>query len=54
MLWLEMMIRHHEGAVAMASTVKASGSNADVLGLAEQIITTQRAEIEEMQALLDA
>jgi uncharacterized protein (DUF305 family) len=53
-MWLEMMIRHHEGAVAMAETVKASGSNADVLGLAEQIITAQKAEIEEMQALLDA
>jgi uncharacterized protein (DUF305 family) len=53
-MWLEMMIRHHEGAVAMAETVKASGSNADVLGLAEEIITTQQAEIEEMQALLDS
>jgi uncharacterized protein (DUF305 family) len=53
-MWLEMMIRHHEGAISMAETVKASGSNADVLALAEQIITTQQAEIEEMQALLDA
>jgi uncharacterized protein (DUF305 family) len=53
-MWLEMMIRHHEGAVAMAETVRASGSNADVLGLAEQVITTQQGEIEEMQALLDA
>ena len=52
-MWLEMMIRHHEGAIAMSETVKASGSNADVLGLAEQIITTQQAEIVEMQALLD-
>jgi len=38
----------------MAETVKASGSNADVLGLAEQIITAQQAEIEEMRALRDA
>jgi uncharacterized protein (DUF305 family) len=53
-MWLEMMIRHHEGAIAMAETVKASGSNADVLGLAEQIITTQQAEIEQMQVLVDA
>jgi len=52
-MWLEMMIRHHEGAIAMAETVKASGSNDDVLGLAEQIITAQQAEIDEMRALLD-
>ena len=53
-MWLEMMIRHHEGAISMAETVKASGSNADVLALAEQVITTQQAEIEEMQTLLDS
>ena len=53
-MWLEMMIRHHKGAISMAEAVKASGSNPDVLSLAEQIITAQQAEIEEMQALLDA
>ena len=53
-MWLEMTIRHHEGAIAMSETVKASGSNADVLALAEQIITAQQAEIAEMQTLLDA
>jgi len=52
-MWLEMMVRHHEGAIAMAETVKASGSNADVLGLAEQITTAQQDEIDEMRALLD-
>ena len=52
-MWLEMMVRHHEGAIAMAETVKASGSSADVLGLAEQIISAQQAEIDEMRALLD-
>lgn len=52
-MWLEMMIRHHEGAIAMSETVKAAGSSADVLALAEEIITAQQAEIDEMQALLD-
>ena len=51
-LWLEMMIEHHTGAISMADTVKADGSNPDVLALADQIITAQRAEIEEMQQLL--
>ncbi len=51
-MWLAMMIAHHEGAVGQSQTVKANGSNADVLGLADQIITAQQAEITEMQALL--
>lgn len=51
-MWMEMMIRHHEGAVAMAQTVKASGSNPDVLSLADAVIAAQQGEIAEMQALL--
>ncbi len=50
-MWLEMMIAHHEGAVSQSETVKADGSNADVLLLADQIITAQQAENTEMQAL---
>lgn len=51
-MWLEMMIAHHEGAISQSETVKANGSNTDVLALADQIITTQQAEITEMQSLL--
>jgi len=50
--WVEMMILHHEGALAMAEGVEASGQNADVVLLADEIIAAQRAEIEEMRALL--
>lgn len=51
-MWLEMMIAHHEGAISQSETVKADGSNADVLALADQIITAQQGEIAEMKALL--
>lgn len=51
-MWLDMMIRHHEGAITMAKDVKANGSNPDVIALADQVITAQQAEIAEMQALL--
>jgi uncharacterized protein (DUF305 family) len=51
-MWLEMMIAHHEGAISQSETVKASGSNADVRALADEIIVAQQAEIEEMRALL--
>jgi len=50
--WVEMMILHHEGALAMAQGVKASGQNADVVLLADEIIGAQQAEIAEMQGLL--
>ena len=51
-MWLEMMIAHHEGAISQSQTVKANGSNPDVLALADQIIAAQQGEISEMQALL--
>lgn len=50
--WIEMMIRHHQGAIAMAETAKANGSSPEALALADQIITAQQAEIAEMTALL--
>jgi uncharacterized protein (DUF305 family) len=53
-MWLEMMIAHHQGAISQSETVKANGSNPDVLALADQIITAQQAEIAEMQALLES
>ena len=52
--WLEMMIVHHEGAIAQSQAVKADGSNADVLALADEIIVAQQAEITEMQSLLES
>jgi len=51
-MWLEMMIAHHEGAIAQSEAVKADGANAEVLGLADQIIIAQQAEITEMESLL--
>ena len=51
-MWMQMMIEHHEGAIAMAEDVKTAGQNTDVALLADQIIAAQTAEIAEMQALL--
>ena len=50
--WAEMMIRHHEGAISMAQTVLDSGTNPDVQLLADQIVSAQQAEIEQMRAML--
>jgi uncharacterized protein (DUF305 family) len=51
-MWLEMMVIHHRGAVEMAQTEIAEGSNADAVALAEDIADSQAAEIEEMETLL--
>lgn len=52
-MWLRMMIEHHEGAIEMAKTELANGSNADAKRLASEIIVAQQAEIDTMTALLD-
>ena len=50
-LFLEGMIKHHQGAIDMAQMVLAS-ENAEVKALGESIVATQQAEIERMQELL--
>lgn len=51
-MWLEMMTEHHRGAVDMAETEIADGQDADAIALAEQIVESQSAEIDEMETLL--
>ncbi|MFJ8190112.1 DUF305 domain-containing protein [Streptomyces sp. NPDC096094] len=50
--FLEMMIRHHEGAVQMAKTEQADGAYNPATKMAAEIITSQSAEIEQMTRLL--
>ncbi|MEU5260095.1 DUF305 domain-containing protein [Amycolatopsis sp. NPDC021455] len=51
-MWLDMMIKHHQGAIDMAKTELSKGSDADAKALAQKIIDAQQAEITEMQGLL--
>ena len=51
-LFLEQMIEHHEGAIAMAQTETAAGQNSDAIALAQTIIDAQTAEIATMQGIL--
>lgn len=50
-LFLQGMIKHHEGALAMLTMLDGS-ENPEVLELTEQIRSAQEAEIAEMKALL--
>jgi uncharacterized protein (DUF305 family) len=50
-LFLDGMIKHHTGAIAMARTELKEGSNPDAKKLAQAIIDTQEAEITAMKQL---
>lgn len=50
-LFLELMIRHHEGAIPMAEAVIELGSQPRVLSVAESIRAGQTAEIDAMQSM---
>ncbi|MCY0937500.1 DUF305 domain-containing protein [Streptomyces sp. H34-S4] len=50
--FMELMIKHHEGAVAMAKTEKADGTFPGAKTMADAIITSQTAEIARMNSLL--
>ncbi len=51
-MFLEGMIEHHKGAVAMAETELAQGTKPDAKNLAQTVIDAQNAEIQEMEELL--
>ncbi|TXR52499.1 DUF305 domain-containing protein [Quadrisphaera setariae] len=51
-LFLEQMTVHHQGAVDMAKTELADGSNPQAIELAGTIVTSQTAEIAEMDQML--
>ncbi|MEU3184119.1 DUF305 domain-containing protein [Streptomyces sp. NPDC006923] len=49
--FLDLMVRHHEGAVAMARTETSRGANEDAKRMAGAIVASQTAEITRMKAL---
>ena len=51
-MWLEMMIKHHQGAVDMARTEQSDGQYQPAIDLAGQIIASQSKQIDTMRQLL--
>jgi uncharacterized protein (DUF305 family) len=49
--FIEQMIPHHEDAIAMAELALVRAQHPELKGLAQNVITTQSAEIEQMRAL---
>ena len=55
-LFLELMIRHHEGALAMVAdlfAVPGAGEEPEIFNLASDVDADQRAEIRRLRAMLD-
>lgn len=51
-MFLQMMIPHHQGAITLAEQALAEAEHPEIKALAQAIITTQQAEIAEMQGYL--
>jgi uncharacterized protein (DUF305 family) len=51
-MFLQMMTTHHQGAIEMAKTEQANGSNPQAKALAHSIETSQTAEVTEMAQML--
>ncbi|CUM36639.1 DUF305 domain-containing protein [Streptomyces gardneri] len=49
----ELMIAHHDGAVAMAKDEQKNGRNASAKKLADDVVRTQSTEIAELRKILD-
>ncbi|MEU3692200.1 DUF305 domain-containing protein [Streptomyces narbonensis] len=49
----ELMIAHHDGAVAMAEDERKNGRNASAKNLADDVVRTQSTEIAELRKILD-
>jgi uncharacterized protein (DUF305 family) len=52
--FVEMMIRHHESAIAMATDAEANGTRVELRDLAAVIIADQKREIAQMNAWIKA
>ncbi|MFJ4003241.1 DUF305 domain-containing protein [Streptomyces sp. NPDC090023] len=51
-LFLKLMIAHHQGAITMATDVKAQGNNIQIEEMADDVIAQQTSEIVRMRDML--
>jgi uncharacterized protein (DUF305 family) len=53
-IFATLMIKHHNGGVAMANYAIEYGSNSDVINMAKSMVKGQQAEVSQLQAILDS
>jgi uncharacterized protein (DUF305 family) len=51
-LFLTLMITHHQGAITMATDVKAQGNNVRIEEMADDVVAQQTSEISRMRGML--
>lgn len=51
-MFLQLMTVHHQGAIEMATTERAKGSNPQAVALAGEIESSQSAEVDQMKQML--
>ena len=51
-LWMQAMIAHHRGAVAMARQVQGSSAKGELLAFAQRVVATHTEEIGRLQMML--
>jgi uncharacterized protein (DUF305 family) len=49
--FIDAMVSHHQGAIDMANVALANAEHPEILQLAQNIISTQQAEIDELKAI---
>lgn len=54
LMFLDMMIPHHEGALKMAREALSKAEHQEIKKLAQEIINAQEAEIKQMQSWKNA
>ena len=55
-LWLQGMIRHHDGALTMVDALFATpgaGQESEVFAFASDVVADQKAEIDRMEVMLE-
>lgn len=52
-MFAEMMIDHHDGAIAMAKDEQKNGKNVDAVKMAGDIVEGQSAEVKQLNSILD-
>ena len=53
-IFATLMIKHHNGGVAMANYAIEYGSNSNVINMAKSMVKGQQAEVSQLQAILDS
>ena len=53
-MWIEMMVAHHEGAIARAEQIQDDGKHDGVAELAADIEEVQKVEVKDLERWLDA